>query len=140
MIRRTLCSTSAATFCVQLPDPNKQNLPTPAGTGFFVSPDGWFLTAAHVVCRDGKERKDVSAGWLVKEHGYDGPGSMCQFFSLEYTNVDLDLALIKVSFEKNKNKHWLKDRSSFHTSLSHQDCYLLESRFIVLDILFPMEK
>lgn len=113
MIRRTLSSTSAATFCVQLPDPNRQDFPTPTGTGFFVSPDGWFLTAAHVVCRNGKEREDVSTGWLMKERGVDGPGSMCQSLSLEYTDVDLDLALIKVNFEDNKKKYWLKDRDCF---------------------------
>jgi hypothetical protein len=113
MIRLTLPSTSAATFCILLPDPNKKHLPVPTGTGFFVSPDGWFVTAAHVVCRNGKERDDISSGLLMKERGEHGPGPMCQSLSLEYTNNNLDLALIKVDFEDNKAKHWLNGRDTF---------------------------
>ena len=35
-----------------LPDPTRQDIPTPVGTGFMVSKDGWFVTAAHLVADD----------------------------------------------------------------------------------------
>ena len=114
MIRGTLPTTSVATFCVQLRDPRKSGMPMPTGTGFFVSPDGWFVTAAHVVCQNGKERDDIGDGWLMKEPSLLGrPSAMCQSLSLEYTNNRLDLALIKVNFEENKKKDWLKERDGF---------------------------
>lgn len=114
MIRSTLPTTSAATFCVELPDPRKSDMPVPTGTGFFVSPDGWFVTAAHVVCRNGKERNDIGDGWLLKEPSLQRfPGAMCKSFSLEYINKKLDLALIKVNFEDNKSRDWLKNTDHF---------------------------
>jgi len=87
MIRRTLPHTQAATFSVLLPDQKKQGMPTATGTGFFVSPDGWFVTAAHVISENGQPngqvRGDVSQGWLMKETRIAGgaPGAMCQFIS-----------------------------------------------------------
>lgn len=119
MIRGTLPKTGAATFSILLPDPNIGQMPIPTGTGFFVSPDGWFVTAAHVVCQNGKERDDIGAGWLMKESAEHGPKPMCQSLSLEYTNSDLDLALIKVNFEENRAKEWLKEMDVFpHLSIS----------------------
>jgi len=99
-------------------------MPTPTGTGFFVSPDGWFVTAAHVVTQnqrsDGPVRSDIPQGWLMKE---DRPGQglrgMCQSASVEWIDPETDCALLKVDFEANKNKIWLSGWSGFpHLTVS----------------------
>ena len=61
MIRTSLAAVKDATFCVLIPSDRMpgepdlaQFLPRPTGTGFFVSPDGWFVTASHVILRAGK--------------------------------------------------------------------------------------
>ncbi|HXB83552.1 MAG TPA: serine protease [Candidatus Acidoferrum sp.] len=117
MIERTLAATQQATFALLLPDPNQNGLPVPMGTGFFISPDGFFVTAAHVVTQGntpgGVPRTDISAAWLMKERGIDHPSAMCHFPELELLLGDYDFALLKLDFEMNANKHWLKGRSSF---------------------------
>jgi len=119
MIRRTLQATKEATFCVELPDPAKHGMPTPAGTGFFVSPDGWFVTAAHVVSENGEPsgpiRSDIEKVWLVKETrlGSDLPGAMYQDVSLGPVIPELDIAFLHVDFSINTNKAWLSGRTSF---------------------------
>jgi len=117
MIRKTLKTVREATFCVELPNQAQHGMPMPAGTGFFISPDGWFVTAAHVVTKngasDGEQRDDVDQAWLMKESEGIGPGSMCQFIKLEHILPAYDFALLKVDFDKNSNKEWLKGRSDF---------------------------
>ena len=49
MIRKTLKTTKEATFVVTVPDKSRHNFPAPNGTGFFVSDNGYFITANHVV-------------------------------------------------------------------------------------------
>lgn len=119
MIKKTLAATKEATFSVQLPDAKKHGMPSPMGTGFFVSPKGWFVTAAHVITEngtpDGKARGDIDQSWLMKETRVAGGqfGAMCQFITLEAVVPEIDLALLKVDFEKNANKDWLKERTDF---------------------------
>lgn len=119
MIRRTLAQTQAATFSIELPSPHHDNMPTPTGTGFFVSSQGWFVTAAHVVAdatsADRSPRQDISECWLRKEVRLEtgGFGAMCQEVTLEHYLPQLDFALLKVDFEKNRQKEWLKNRSDF---------------------------
>jgi len=118
MIRKSLTAVKAATFSVLLPDPKQKGLPTPSGTGFFVSPDGWFITAAHVITENGKSdgplRKDISSSWLMKEPAYAGDaGAMCQHVSFELLDPSLDFALLKVDFDKNADKAWLKQLENF---------------------------
>lgn len=118
-IRNTLECTKRATFCVELPDPDKHGMPTPRGTGFFVSPDGWFVTAAHVVTTNGAPngsvREDIDQAWLMKEREpkLGGPGAMCQFVEFGHIIPEIDVALLKVDFEKNAEKEWLKLRRDF---------------------------
>ena len=94
-------------------------MPSPTGTGFFVSPDGWFITAAHVVTENGasngKVRSDVNECWLMKETRVAGgpPGAMCQHVSFDSILPEIDLALLKVDFDANANKDWLKSRTEF---------------------------
>jgi len=119
VIRNTLLKTQAATFCVQLPDANQQGMPTPMGTGFFVSPDGWFVTAAHVITEnqesDGPVRQDLSQSWLMKEKRISiaKPGAMCQAVSFGHVIAPLDFALLKVDFPANANKDWLAGKTEF---------------------------
>jgi len=119
MITNTLSNTKAATFSVELPHQARNGMPTPAGTGFFISPDGWFVTAAHVVTEDnnsgGKVRSDLHQAWLMKETRVpDGsPGAMCQNVSFGHVIASLDFALLKVDFQANKNKAWLVGKNQF---------------------------
>lgn len=119
MIRNSLERTKQATFAVCLPNAARQGMPTPSGTGFFVSADGWFITAAHVVTTngapDGPVRTDISSAWLMKESrvGQGSPGAMCQSVSLASVLPHIDLALLKVDFSANANKAWLQSRSDF---------------------------
>lgn len=118
MIRKTLADTKAATYSVDLPDSNQHGMPTPRGTGFFISPDGWFVTAAHVVTEnarsDGPVRQDIDQAWLMKEAV---PGQfcsgMCQNVKFEFIEPDLDFALLKVDFQANSNKVHLLNRTGF---------------------------
>lgn len=118
-IRKTLRLTKQATFCVELPNAEKHGMPTPKGTGFFVSPDGWFVTAAHVVtvngAPNGPARADIDQAWLMKEREPElgGPRAMCQFVSLARIIPEIDVALLKVDFDKNAEKEWLKSKTNF---------------------------
>jgi serine protease Do len=119
VIRRTLAATQAATFSILLPDSRNQRMPTATGTGFFVSPDGWFMTAAHVVTENGQSngavRQDLDNAWLMKETRIPGgvPGAMCQFVSFQHVLPALDVALLKVDFAQNANKNWLQGKTTF---------------------------
>lgn len=118
MFRKTLASTQAATYSIDLPDSNQFGMPTPRGTGFFVSPDGWFVTAAHVITEnarsDGPVRQDIDQAWLMKEAV---PGQlcsgMCQSVKFEFIDPLLDFALLKVDFQANSNKVLLSTRTGF---------------------------
>lgn len=119
MIRKTLAATKAATFCIELPDQAREGMPTPRGTGFFVSRDGWFVTAGHVVMEGDQIRTDVQDAWLTKEMKVPTPGSgawgsdFCQWPTLDFVDVDTDIALLKVDFDQNASKEWLKDKDGF---------------------------
>lgn len=117
MIRKSLDSVRKATFCVELPNKASHDMPMPAGTGFFISPDGWFVTAAHVTSEngasDGAQRNDIDKAWLMKESTANSHGAMCQFMELRHVLPKYDLALLKVDFQKNSNKEWLKGKAEF---------------------------
>jgi S1-C subfamily serine protease len=116
MIAKSLPRTQAATSCVELPDAQRQGMPSPIGTGFFISPDGWFVTAAHVITEDNKSdgpvRQDINQGWLMKEAR--PPTLWTQLYqSVSFSHVipECDFALLKVDFAANATKELLKGRS-----------------------------
>jgi serine protease Do len=120
MIRKTLPSTKEATFAILLP--GKKGNPTPIGTGFFVSSNGWFVTAAHVITEDnksnGKVRGDIEKAWLMKEHkkyesGDDWGMKIYQAVSFDFVDPDTDFALLKVDFSANSDKVSLKGENGF---------------------------
>jgi serine protease Do len=118
MIRATLKITQSATYSVDLPHPHRNGMPSPTGTGFFVSPDGWFVTAAHVITQNGQPngpiRTDIDQAWLMKERR---PGAfisgMCQAVKFEYVDPRTDFALLKVDFAANANKAHLQGLTGF---------------------------
>ena len=124
MIRSTIQATKDATFCLHLPNPGQQGFPTPRGTGFFVSPDGWFLTAAHVITEngasDGPVRKDVHQGALMKAddlwldpHASPPFGESCIGVTLDFVDPIADFALLKVDKDQNPDREWLQKRGTF---------------------------
>jgi len=79
------------------------------GTGFFVSPDGWFVTAAHVVTENnqsnGPTRTDLAQAWLQKEQRRDfSGGELCNGVALAHIDASTDFALLKVDFTANARK------------------------------------
>lgn len=118
MIRKTLSSTQLATYSIDLPNSKNRGLPTPTGTGFFVSPDVWFITAAHVITEKqgskGQVRDDINQARLMKEarpgHFVSG---MCQAVTFDFIDPEMDLANLKVDFGANSNKDDLKGLQGF---------------------------
>uniref|UniRef100_A9A7L7 Chymotrypsin serine protease, family S1 n=1 Tax=Methanococcus maripaludis (strain C6 / ATCC BAA-1332) TaxID=444158 RepID=A9A7L7_METM6 len=114
MIKNTLSKVMAATFCIELPNEKAKGMPTPVGTGFFISPDGWFVTAAHVIMdKKGFPRKDLDKTFLIKEQNSDDPKKTCQYVSPGPIFPRSDIALLKVDFEKNSVKEWLDKKTEF---------------------------
>jgi len=93
-------------------------MPCPVGTGFFVSRDGVFVTAAHVMTQnykaDGPPRDDLGKGWLMTE---PPPGDwgrrMCVGMSLAYVDAQHDIAILKVDLAVNRDKAWMPDGFPF---------------------------
>jgi serine protease Do len=118
VIRKTLAQTKAATFLVKIPDPDRHGAPVPVGTGFFVSEDGWFVTARHVVAVERSSgwnpRPDISKSWLMKETNLFGSHSAV-FGGIRLDHVDPvhDFALLKVDFVANARADWLAGRTGF---------------------------
>lgn len=115
MIRQTLKATQDATFSIDIPHPENRGMPTPRGTGFFVSTDGLFITAAHVVAdKEGNPLPDLEKSWLKRE-SRDWPPFLGQVDhpTLEYLDMAHDFALLRCDFEKNRTKTVLKDRDGF---------------------------
>jgi serine protease Do len=102
MIRKTLRATQSATLQIMLPTPNPihQGASVPIGTGFLVSPEGWLVTAAHVVADPtGKSpRSDLNNIAMVnKSSGRDAVFVPRGSSTLECFLPELDFALLKIS-------------------------------------------
>jgi S1-C subfamily serine protease len=103
MIRKTLANTKAATFSADLCRHPQAHLPQPTGTGFFVSPDGFFVTARHVLTEDGnpkgKLRAFGSTSVLMQPDSlqpYPVRLNIYFHFDLVEHDPDYDFALLKV--------------------------------------------
>jgi len=117
MIRKTLSRTKEATFAIELPNPDYNGMPVPMGTGFFVSPEGWFVTAAHVITEtnqpDGPPRTDFDQWWLRKEARPGEFASVYTGISLSWVDPPTDFALLRVSLEANAKKESLRGKAGF---------------------------
>jgi S1-C subfamily serine protease len=116
MITNTLTKTKEATYAVLVPNPNpeRHEFPTPYGTGFFVTKEGHFVTARHVLTykQNGNEVFfDPAKIRLTKPDVFPSP----QIIGLQLIKewINFDLALLKVDFESVKNQESFKDRNGF---------------------------
>lgn len=114
MIRKSLATTKAATFAFNRPHP-KARTQIPVGTCFFVSEDGYILTAYHVI-----HGVDMSKVSLVKpgvphweDPNWQTAISHVHAISLVKSWEAFDLAILKADFEANKEKDWARARDGF---------------------------
>ncbi|MDF1594231.1 MAG: serine protease [Desulfobacterales bacterium] len=118
-IKSTLQNTKASTFSVFLPNPKQHDFPTPVGTGFFVSPDGWFITAAHVLTAFSKDsNKPTNMITIEKETLFDVERKMpipkvVNEVKLVHYDPGNDFALLKADIEKNHDQLWLANCKEF---------------------------
>lgn len=99
MIRKSLPAVKRATYCVMISEPKYQELVAPQGTGFFVSSDGWFVTALHVLTIGGGRhdpiRQDLDT--IVLVHPGDETSGIQEVTKTELVHHDAqhDFALLK---------------------------------------------
>jgi len=114
MIRSSLPNTKSATFAglVPHPDARLQGFPTPHGTGFFVSKDGYFITARHVLEKESvnKTLYNFSEIFLTKP----------EQLAWDVSNLSIvkdwpkwDLALLKADWEKSKSNAAFRGKDGF---------------------------
>jgi serine protease Do len=118
MIRRTLKATKDATFSIMIPDLQPGRMSLASGTGFFVSHDGWFVTAAHVVCDTSQAgwplRSNIRDLYLEKDSAFMAPPIGCHYgISVSHVDRDLDIAFLRVDFAANAAATWLQGRTGF---------------------------
>jgi len=111
LIRKTLERTKTATFLVRVPStkPEHHEFPFPNGTGFFISSDGYFITANHVL-ESVTSGQDLMLDQPELAHG----GNQLRHIDIVERWQQFDLALLKVDFNKNSNHPLLKGRQGFH--------------------------
>ncbi len=116
MIPKTLARTKNATYAVLIPNPKPEyrEFPTPYGTGFFVSEDGYFITARHVLTyeQDATEKFfDPAKLRLTKPDIFPPPQIVGLTLVKEW--VKFDLALLKADFAKVKDTNTFKGKNGF---------------------------
>lgn len=78
-----------------------------SATGFFVSPDGYFLTNHHVINNKYCSKQKCLATKIVRDHRLGGVNHIYSDLSLIASNEDLDYALIKVNLPEGERVPFL---------------------------------
>lgn len=105
MIRKTINHTQLATFYISIPNPKLDGMPTPRGTGFFISRNGYFLTANHVI----ENEKEIT--WIMRP-SIRVPVMVSNLKIIKQWK-SFDIALLKADFEENKEKAFLQGKDCF---------------------------
>jgi S1-C subfamily serine protease len=99
----------SATFLLLLPDPIEK-LPIERGTAFFISPDGYMITANHVI-EDKKENDNI----IVRLPPQPGKiPTIIHGIEVIKKWPKYDLALLKAAFDKNRARDFLKGKREFN--------------------------
>lgn len=114
MIRNTLANTKNATFAVIVPhpDPELHGFPYPKGTAFFVSRQGYFVTARHVLEKSESD-KTLYNGTAISLTNPEKIASLIDGISIIRDWPDFDLVLLKADWEKNKSKAAFQGKTGF---------------------------
>jgi hypothetical protein len=138
MIRQTLQNTKKATFAI-VGDNN--GIYHPFGTGFFVSADGWFVTAAHVLFNQQTKQPNFDHSTIVlMRDAFDEQrvgNSTCCFGAVHEVLDNFDFALLKIDEKELENSKWLKDRKIEHLIVSED---LLEEAQPVYSYGYPLSQ
>ena len=107
MISDSLPKVKLATYCVLLQEPKYGGRIAPAGSGFFVSPDGWFVTARHLFTVDGDRSSSIrdDAQMIGLANPLDGTAEReCSLSAqLVFSSARSDFALLKRNHRKARN-------------------------------------
>ncbi len=102
MITKTLANTKRATYQVLVPSwiPQDRSFPKPYGTGFFITSDGFFITANHVLQDPEQTTFDIKNIKLMNPTDRAFP---VQGLELVKQWPEFDIALLHVDISKNKD-------------------------------------
>jgi serine protease Do len=120
LIRNSLERTKKSTFVVRVPStkPEYKGFPLPNGTGFFISADGYFLTANHVI-------KGASKLTLSQPELQLSMQDLCFLGHIDIVQIwsQFDIALLKVNIDKNINNPLLVNKKGFdYLDIDFEDC------------------
>ncbi|MCB9310390.1 MAG: trypsin-like peptidase domain-containing protein [Lewinellaceae bacterium] len=138
MIRHTLQKTKMSTFAI-VGDNN--GIYHPFGTGFFVSEDGWFVTAAHVLFNQQSHQPNFDHRTIVlMRDAFDEQrvgNSTCCYGAVHEVLHNFDFALLKIDETELENSQWLKDGKIDHLTISED---LLEEAEPVYSYGYPLSQ
>lgn len=123
MIRNSIERTKKSTFLIRVPSsiPEHKGFPLPTGTGFFISKDGYFVTANHVL-ESLKIDKDLKLSQPELELKQKNPKPL-EHIKIIQTCPQFDIALLKVNFENNRDNPLLVNKTGFsHLDIDFGGC------------------
>jgi S1-C subfamily serine protease len=114
MIRSSLPNTKNSTFTVLVPHPDSrlQGFPTPNGTGFFVTKDGYFITARHVLEKESVNRTLYNSSEILLTKA-EQPAWDVSKLSIVKDWPKWDLALLRADCEKSKSSVAFRGKDGF---------------------------
>jgi len=111
MIKNTLENTKKATFYINVPShlTREKGFPRPAGTGFFISKDGYCITARHVI--EDKGLPKLIEGKLLSFQNENN--MLIQGVEIIEDWPQFDIVLMKANLDVLKEREYFKNKNSF---------------------------